>query len=349
MPMRPRIRLKDIAEKTGYSINTVSVALRGGGRVPPETRARIVETARELNYLPNALARSLAKRKSGTIGIVINNFLNPTLTACAEHISKLLEDRGYRAVIVATHNDVEREKRAVDSLRAYQVDGILIYPARQQHVGHIATLRGAGFPIIMLAGIPNTDIDLVCVDDHLGAFKLTQHLLQLGHRRIALVDIGYAQGNFGKFNGYRAAHLAAGFEVDLGLVSSPAGAQPLDCGYRATAELMAREQRPTAIIGCTDMIAMGVISSLREREVAIPDEVAVAGFDDIELAGSYGVQLTTVGYSIPQIGRQAVERMIGLLGERGALPRASVQMIEPELFVRGSTRQAGQPRARVAS
>src|SRR3954453_15357266 len=114
-----RTRLKDIAEKTGYSINTVSVALRGGKRVPPETREIIVAAARELNYLPNALARSLANKSSRMVGILLNNLVNPILPLSAELITQQLEDQGYRAVIVASNGDLDREKQALISLREH--------------------------------------------------------------------------------------------------------------------------------------------------------------------------------------------------------------------------------------
>src|SRR4051794_40037749 len=178
-----RTRLKDIAEKTGYSINTVSVALRGGSRVPPETREIIVTAARELNYLPNALARSLASKNSRTVGIVLNNLINPTLTMSAELIAHQLEDRGYRAVLVASNGDLDREKRALNSLREHQVEGIMIYPTRQMSVDHVISLRANGFPALLLAGMPHPDIDMVSVNDRVGAYKLMKFLLSLGHRR----------------------------------------------------------------------------------------------------------------------------------------------------------------------
>src|ERR1700687_525395 len=117
MKQRGRPRLKDIAGMTGFSINTVSVALRGGDKVPRATRKIILAAARELNYLPNALARSLASNNSRMVGVILSYLLNPTLTLCAQMIERQLEAHGYRMMLVATDGDQEREKTAIDSLR----------------------------------------------------------------------------------------------------------------------------------------------------------------------------------------------------------------------------------------
>ena len=332
-----RTRLKDIAEKTGYSINTVSVALRGGKRVPPETRDIIVAAARELNYLPNALARSLANRSSRTVGVVLNNLINPILTVAAELIAQQLEDRGYRAVLVASNGDLDREKRALTSLREHQVDGVMIYPTRQTSVDHIISMRASGFPALLLAGMPNPAIDMISVNDRMGAYKLTKHLLSLGHRRMAFVDIGPSQGNFRKFSGFAAAHEEMGLEIDRRLVFCPVGSNTVESGYRAAARIMAYEEPPTAVLASTDMAAIGVMSWCREHCLRVPSEVSVAGFDDVEISSYLDVPLTTVGYSAHRIAKDAVARLVVLMEAAGKLPPPKTEMIEPELIVRAST------------
>ena len=148
------VTLRDIAEKTGFSINTVSVALRGGQKIPQATRQLILGAASELNYLPNALARSLARKSSGTIGLLIANLQNPILTLCAEHIEQQLEARGYQTLLHSTNADLERERQAVDSLRQLQVEGLLIYPSDHRELDALVALRRTGLPIVTLAGAP---------------------------------------------------------------------------------------------------------------------------------------------------------------------------------------------------
>jgi LacI family transcriptional regulator len=347
-----RTRLKDIAEKTGYSINTVSVALRGGKRVPPKTREIIVTAARQLNYLPNALARSLANKSSRTVGIVLNNLTNPILTVSAGLITQQLEDRGYQAVIVASNGDLEREKRSLISLREHQVAGTMIYPTRQLSVDHIVAMRASNFPVVLLAGTPSPDVDMICVNDHVAAHKLTRHLLALGHRRIAFVDTGPSQGNFRKFGGYAAAHEEIGLEVDRQLVYCPAGTGTVESGYRAAARVMVDEAPPTAMLASTDMAAIGVMSWCRDLGIKVPEDISIAGFDDVEISAYLDVPLTTVRYSARRLAQDAVARLI-LLMEAGAdLPLPETETIEPELVVRASTQAVpseGSRRALVRS
>jgi LacI family transcriptional regulator len=333
-----RIRLKDIAERTGFSVNTVSVALRGGGKVPPTTRRVILAAAEELNYLPNALARSLARKRSRTVGVILSNLLNPILTLCAQLIERQLERRGYRMMLVSSDGNVEREKLAVDSLCEHQVEGILIYPANQLQLDHITALRRAGFPVVILSGGPSNLVDLVSSDDRAGTFKLTSHLLDLGHRRIGFVDVSQAGGNVRKLAGYREAHEMAGLTFDSGLVLSPQDKNTPACGYRSAGHfLLDGKPSVTAIITSSDPIAIGVLHWCRENGIAVPDAVSVAGFDDIETAAYLDVPLTTVSYSAQGISEHSVARILSLVETESELPEPITVLIEPNVVLRKST------------
>ncbi|MBV9813102.1 MAG: LacI family DNA-binding transcriptional regulator, partial [Acetobacteraceae bacterium] len=135
------------------SINTVSVALRGRTHIPEATRARILEAARELNYVPNAVARSLVRRSTQTIGVVLTNIMNPIQMRAAQAAEECLVNAGYGTLFAISRSDVEKERRAVEHLQGRQVDGILIYPADHRRVAHLAALRGTGFPVVLLARV----------------------------------------------------------------------------------------------------------------------------------------------------------------------------------------------------
>lgn len=336
MIKKGRPRLKDIAEKTGFSINTVSVALRGGEKVPRATRKRIIAAAAEMDYLPNALARSLSSKNSRTVGVILNNIVNPILTYCAQLIEAQLEARGYRMMLIATDGNIEREKAAIDALREHQVEGILIYPTNQMQVDHIVGLRARGFPIVMLSGVSNKGVDLVSIDDRIGTFKLTSHLLALGHSRIAFIDVGQSAGNFRKVAGYREAHEAFGLPFQRDLVFCPAGANTASCGYRSAGRVNEIYPRVTAIIASSDPIAIGVMGWCRDNNVKIPSQMSLAGFDDIEFAAYLDVPLTTVGYSAQGVSAQSVSRLLTLMESEEVLPDAITVLIEPELIVRSS-------------
>ncbi|MGV8988496.1 MAG: LacI family DNA-binding transcriptional regulator [Cypionkella sp.] len=332
-----RATLKDIADKTGFSINTVSVALRGGKKIPEKTSAIILEAARALNYLPNALARSLARNSSRTIGLIISNLQNPILTLSARHIESEMEPHGFQTVLRATNGSPEQEKRALDSLREHQVEGILIYPTHHLNIDHLIALRRANFPIVLLAGAPNPQIDLVAVDDYASSLKLTSHLLGLGHRRIGLLDIGRAHGNFRKLGGYIAAHEAFGAEFDPRLVYCPVDSNSADSGFRRSQRLIKVAPKPTAVIGTSDLLAIGIMSWCRINGLNVPDDLSVAGFDDIESSAHLAVPLTTMRYSAKEIAVQAVARLVALMNAGDKLPEPKTTLIQPDLMIRSST------------
>ena len=343
--MSHRVRLKDIAAKTGFSINTVSVVLRGSSPKIPEATRRIIETAaRELDYLPNALARSLVSQRTRTVGIILSNLLNPILTLSAQLIEQQLAEHGYDTVIAATGNDLVREQKALDTLRARQVEAILIYPTSHTRLDHLVSLRRSGYPVMLLTGAPAGEIDLVSIDNRSGSYKLVSHLLGLGHRRIAFLDAGQAHGNLEKFDGYRAAHEAFGVAVDASLVVVPEAGTSAPSGYRSMMRVMAAAARPTAILASADSLAIGILRWCRENGVDVPGELSVAGFDDIEISAFLDVPLTTVSYPSHPISEKAVARLMTLIEAAGDLPPPETVTIDPELVVRSSCRPPARRR-----
>ncbi len=345
MKPRGRTRLKDIAEKTGFSINTVSVALRGGEKVPRSTRKIILDAARQLNYLPNALARSLASNNSRMVGVVLSHLLSPILAQCAQLIERRLEGRGYRMMLMAANGDHEREKIVVDALRAHQVEGILIYPSDLGRVEHLVSLRQAGFPVVLLSGTPGQAVDLVSVDDRTGMAKLTSHMIELGHRRIALVDVCQRNGDFRKLAGYQDALRAHGIPFDDALVVCPRGHNTAASGYEAAGALAGLNPKPTAVLGSSDPIAIGVMGWCRDHGIGVPVDLSVGGFDDIESAAYLSVPLTTVGYSASGVSEQAVARLMSLIEAGTDLPEPMTVLIDPGLVVRRSAQPPATARS----
>ncbi|MCS6758314.1 MAG: LacI family transcriptional regulator, partial [Candidatus Devosia euplotis] len=174
-------RLEDIAKQTGFSKNTVSLALRESPRIPLATREIIQRAASALNYLPNHVAKSLKNRETKTIGLVLADITNPILT----QTSKALMALGYGALFATSNNTLAEEIDAIEMFRARQVDGLLIYPTRgQRNCQHILRLRNGGFPVVMLAPGQNVGIDIVSVDERVGAYKAVRHLINQGHTAI---------------------------------------------------------------------------------------------------------------------------------------------------------------------
>lgn len=336
---RSIVRLKDIADKTGFSTNTVSLALRESPRIPEQTRLLIREAAAALNYLPNQIAKSLVSRETRTIGLVLTDITNPILTRVAQSIELVLAERGYGTLFATSNNALADEIRAVDLFRARQVDGMLIYPTSHRDLDHLRPLRRANHPIVLLVGDPDAGIDAVCMDQRRGAYKAVRHLIDMGHRRIGLLDGSQRLGNLEKRDGCLQALGEAGIASDPDLSVDPQGVS-VERGYRATETLMQRANRPTAIFCSNDSLALGALRWALQQGLRVPADVAIVGMDNIEFGEYAAVPLTTVNYAAETVTRMAVDRLMRLIAAGGQLPEPRVTQIDPDLLVREST----QPR-----
>ncbi|WP_375451870.1 LacI family DNA-binding transcriptional regulator [uncultured Devosia sp.] len=331
------VRLKDIADKTGFSTNTVSLALRESPRIPPPTRALIQQAAAALHYLPNQIAKSLVSRHSMTIGLVLTDVTNPTLTHAAQAIELALSARGYGTLFATSNNTVEEEIRTVEMFRSRQVDGMLIYPTSHRQLDHIRPLRRANYPVVLLVADPDAGIDAVCVDERRGAWKAVRHLIETGHRRIGILDSANRHGNGEKREGYIKALSEAGIDYDSRLAVDLKGHTVLH-GSAAMDELMSRGSGATAVFCANDSLAIGALDWCRRNAIAVPRDMAIMGYDDIQYAGFAGVPLSSVRYATREVSDLAVERLMELIAAPDALPPPRVSMIDPDLVIRDSTR-----------
>lgn len=330
------VRLKDIADRTGFSVNTVSLALRDSPRIPPETRQLIQAAAEALNYLPNHIAKSLVSRETRTIGLVLTDITNPVLTQVAQAIELRLAEQGYSTLFATSNNDHAEEKKVIEMFRSRQVDGMLIYPRSHRELDHIRRLRQAGYPLVLLVADPDAGVDAVCVDERRGAYKAVRHLIELGHRRIGLIEGASARGNHEKREGYQQALAEAGIGFDDALAVEPRG-QSVLAGHEAMAELAARGSGMTALLAGTDSLALGALRWTQQNGVRVPQELAIVGFDNIEFAEYAATPLTSVDYAVGRVTELAVQRLIGLIQAPDLLPEPQVTLIEPDLLVREST------------
>ena len=333
---RSSIRLKDIADKTGFSVNTVSLALRDSPRIPDETRQLIRQTADALNYLPNHIAKSLVSRETKTIGLILTDITNPTLTRTAQAIEMALAERGYGTLFATSNNDPEQEIKALEMFRSRQVDGMLIYPRSHRRLDHIRKIRQSNYPIVLLVGDPDAGIDAVCVDERRGAYKATRHLIDTGHKRIGIIDSANPLGNVEKSDGYRQALAEAGIGFDAKLTADPLGHSVIK-GYWAMDALMNTANRPTGIFTANDSLAIGALRWCQKNGLQVPKDVAIIGFDNIEFAEHAATPISTVNYAVEIITELAVERLMKLVAAKDGLPEPRVTQIEPDLVIREST------------
>ena len=335
---RPIVRLKDVADKTGFSVNTVSLALRGSPRIPEDTAIRIRDAARDLNYMPNQVAKSLVSRETKTIGLVLTDITNPALTQAAQSIELALAERGYSTLFATSNNDLDEEKRVIAMFQSRQVDGMLIYPRSHRELDHIRQLRRANYPVVLLVADPDAGVDAVSVDERRGAYRAVRHLVEMGHKRIGIIDSSNPMGNHEKRDGYVAALTEAGLSPDPTLSADPQGHSVIR-GYWAMDKLMRLADRPSAVFTANDSLALGALRWTQKNGLQVPEDVAIVGFDNIEFAEHAATPLTSVNYEIRLVTDLAVARLIELIGTEGALPEPNVTLIDPELIVRESTQR----------
>jgi len=329
---RRRIRLRDIASRTGFSANTVSLALRDSPRIAESTRELIRNAAAELDYVPNGIARSLVNRQSMTVGLLLTVITNPILMRVAQEVGKTLAGHGYATLFATSNNEIAAEIDAIETFRARQVDGILMYPTDHRETAHMSALRERGFPIVSLAADPMGALDAVSVDEHAGARKVTGHLLAGGRKRIALLDAAAPLGNTEKLAGYLAAHGEAGIPTDPDLQFLTDG-HGMETGYQTMSAMFAKGI--DAVLASNDSLALGVARWCEDNGVQVPGDIAIAGFDDIEYARF--ASITTVAYPVAEIAGTAVDNLLALMGATGTLPGPRSHLIDPELLVRRST------------
>ena len=337
---KPTVRLKDIAERTGFSVNTVSLALRDSPRIPEATRQKIREAAEQLHYLPNQIAKSLVSRETKTIGLVLTDITNPILTQAAQAIELVLSEKGYSTLFATSNNDEAEEIKVLEMFRSRQVDGMLIYPRSHRKLDHIRRLRDAGYPIVLLVGDPDAGVDAVCIDERRGGYKATRHLVDRGHTRIGIIDGSSPLGNDEKREGYLSALSEAGIDFDPRLVADPNGFSVLN-GYRATEALLSAGGDPTAVFAITDSLAIGALRWALTNGLRVPEDLAIVGFDNIEFAEHAAIPITSVNYDIDTVSTLAVERLLELIGAGDTLPEPKVTQVEPDLMVRESS--TGKP------
>jgi len=331
-----QVTMRDVARAAGVSVNTVSRALAGKPDVSPSTRAKVLAVAKQLGYRPNKLARGLRSNRTATIGVIVTDIANPYFGALVKGVKEAAHRHGYSIVLQDTDEDYAKEEEAIQVMLAEQVDGLLITPV-QTGIDTILCLKEAEVPFVLLGRrFEELKTHYVVTDDVRGGYLATEHLIELGHTEIALINgpphISSAKE---RRRGYQNALTEHGIEPDDGLIRS--GAITAADGYREATALLRSTRRFTAIFCYSDFVAFGAIAAVREAGLHIPEDVAVVGYDDVELASYLDVPLTSVRIPKKELGAAAVEMLLEMLA--GGQQEAGPQGIElpVQLFVREST------------
>ncbi|MEO6968245.1 MAG: LacI family DNA-binding transcriptional regulator [Rhodanobacteraceae bacterium] len=326
------ITIKDVAKAAGVSVASVSRALNGHDNVTAETRQRITTVARGLRYVPHSAARSLVTRRTQTIGALLPDLFGEFFSELIRGIDLAARARGLHLLVSSSHGDANE---AAAALRAMQgrVDGLLIM---SPHVD--AAFLDDHLHMTLPAVLMNTTVQAaryatLNIDNHGGAFAMTQHLLKRGHRDIAF--IGGPDGNFDaseRLAGFRAALTAHGGKTKSQVLT---GDFSEESGYRAGQQLLAMAKRPQTVFAANDMMAIGCLFALNQAGVRVPQDIALTGFDDIPIARYVSPPLTTVRVRIADLGQGALEQLVARM-ETPDAPIARARTLSCEIVVRAS-------------
>jgi LacI family transcriptional regulator len=334
---RERVTLKDVARLAGVHPGTASRALNVETRalVNEDTAQRVLAAAEELGYRPNPIARGLKTSRSYTVGVLIPDLTNPLFPPIVRGIQDRLEEAAYTPLIVNTDNDPDRERADFEAMRARQVDGMITATARRDH-GLPPGLEGVSLPVVLVnRRLEDGARPSVVADDRMGVRQAVQHLVSLGHRRIAhLAGPQELSTGYLRRQGFEAAIRSAGIQPDPELVLTSSAFIESE-GERLCNELLDRESGVTAIVAGNDLMALGCYDAFIARGIACPGEISVVGYNDMPFAGWFDPPLTTVRLPHYEIGSRAAELLLEHLRDPDAEP---VQvMLDPELMIRGST------------
>jgi LacI family transcriptional regulator len=305
-----RVTIADVATRASVSKTTVSHVISGNRPVSMSTRTRVETAIADLGYRPDGVARSLRTRRTHVVALIIPDITNPFYPVLSRGLEHALAGAGYRTFICSSDGDTDRELDFLTEVCDRRVDGIVL-DSFHVSVDDVEEIARGDVPVVWLGGSPRAHpgVDTVRSDDENGAFDATMHLVDRGHRTIAMVDGPEGSGT-SRRDGYLLALAAAGITEDARICvrsdwTRAGGAACLD-------QLLSTEPRPTAVFCSNDRSAIGVIDAAHERGLAVPDEFAVVGFDDIEEAAMTTPPLTTIRNPAFETGEAAGR----LLGER---------------------------------
>jgi LacI family transcriptional regulator len=330
------VTLRDVARVAGVHPATVSRALNEETRalVNEQTAQRVLKAAAKLGYQPNPIARGLKTNRSYTIGVLVPDLTNPLFPPILRGIEDRLAADGYTALIANTDNDEERELLDMQTMRARQVDGIIAATARRDHRLHDALLE-AGIELVLVnrrqRELPASS---ATADDRKGMRLSVEHLLSLGHTRIAHLagPLDYSTG-LDRYDSFHETMRAAGIEPDPELVLVAEAFTEAE-GSRLCAQLVAEGRDFTAVAAANDLIALGCLDVFAEHGVRCPDDVSVVGFNDMPFAARFQPPLTTIRIPHYEIGKAAAQLMLERLQDGDSTREVR---LEPHLVVRDST------------
>lgn len=307
------ITLQDIANVAGVSSATVSRVINNSPLVKPDTRESVLSVIKKLNYVPNALARSLSLNETNTIGVIVPDILNPFFGNIVRGISTVLREMDYNITMCDTNENISNEYASLQMLRKQQVRGLIITPTLEQENTNglkLVELEQSGIPVVIVDRDVNlSNFDGVFVDNVKAGLDATQAFINAGHKKIATV-MGPTDSKacMERFLGYRLAMEKNGIDIDPGFNFN--GYYNLESGYEITKRILALKDRPTAIFVGSSILTQACINTLLEYKIKIPEEMAIIGFDEMAYLKPFDIHISYIERSVSQMGEVAAKLLM---------------------------------------
>jgi LacI family transcriptional regulator len=322
--------IRDVAELANVSKATVSRYLNGSLMLPAETKKRVDDAVVKLNYRQNSLARRLSLGSSETIGLAMSDVANPFFAELADAVEEAASEGGFGLALCITRNQLEREALYLSWLDTQHLDGLIFATNRPDDGSLRKLIRERSNIVLIDEDVPGVDVPKVFVDNVEGGYLATRRLIDAGHTRIAHVTGPQALFTVReRLQGYQRALDEAGIPFDASLVRF--GTYDRRFGQTAAAELIARDDPPSAIFASSDYLVVGMLETLRERGFEVPRDMSIVGFDDMEFASLLMPPITTMRQSAREIGRAAVKILLSMLAgdAAGAIAASSISAGTP--------------------
>jgi LacI family transcriptional regulator, repressor for deo operon, udp, cdd, tsx, nupC, and nupG len=327
------VTIQDVAKASGVSVATVSRVLNDSPSVNPETRDKVQEVIDKLNYRPNLLGRNLRRSETKMALVLLPSISNPFYSKIVRGIEDVAHRNGYNIMLCNTNGDKQREKVYMDLLRNRLADGVILM-ASELNKDELSTI-GIQFPVVQCCEYKEgAKVSHVSIDNKNAAYRVIKHLISLGHKRIGMISASNKSvSTYLREEGYERALAENGIEPDKSLVRY--GDYSFKSGVVATKGLLDMKERPTAIFAISDMMAIGAIKEIKAHGLKVPEDIAVAGFDNISIASMYDPTLTTVSQHQYDLGCTVMEVLLRQI--RGELKEPQDVLLEHELIIREST------------
>ncbi|HHV61392.1 MAG TPA: LacI family transcriptional regulator [Firmicutes bacterium] len=344
--------IEDVAKLARVSPATVSNVLNQTRPVREDTRKRVLEAVKRLNYRPNEIARSLKRKKTKSVGVIVPSISNPFYPSIVRGIEELLATRGYSILLYNTDRERTKELKAIETFFEKQVDGVVFASASLAiNTSYITTLRNNGVAVVAFdQRLDDPGVDVVTVDNVQGGYIGARYLIELGHSRIAFVSGPLSRlTRRHRFDGYKKALSECGvilneylLRISVNEEEIANGNYEFENGYLQTLSLLKLPQhkRPTAIFAINDLTAIGCLKALQESGIDVPGEISLVGYDDIPLAGFVTPGLTTIVQPKYEMGRIAAQLLLERMEGNYLEGEGRIRVLEPRLSIRQSTARA---------